>query len=117
MDDDDLVAQSGRSVLERLGYSVVCENSSPNALEIFRSRSDEFDLVITDMSMPRLTGLDLAEKMLKIRNDIPIILFSGYYDIVDEKEALAKGVKGMMKKPIKPRAMLKTVQEVLGRTG
>ena len=117
VDDDDLVVQSGRSILERLGYGVVAEKSGADALVTFRSRASEFNLVITDMNMPQMTGLDLAEEVLKIRNDMPIILFSGYHDIVDEKEVFARGIKKLMKKPIKPREMLKTIQDVLGQTG
>lgn len=117
VDDDELVVQSGRSILERFGYRVATEKSGSDALITFRGRPDEFDLVITDMSMPQMSGLDLAEKILKIRNDIPIILFSGYHDIVDEEEIFARGVKGLMKKPIKPQAMFKTIQQVLGKKG
>ncbi len=116
VDDDDLVIQSGQSILKRLGYQVMIENSSKEALKVFRNHADEFDLVITDISMPQITGLKLAEEFLKIRADIPIILFSGHHDMIDEKKAFDIGVKALMMKPIKPQAMAKTIEEVLEQT-
>jgi PAS domain S-box-containing protein len=114
VDDDELVVQSGESVLKRLGYRVKAEVSCTEALEAFRRHPDEFDLVITDMSMPQMTGLMLAEALLEIRPNIPIILFSGHHDMVDEKMAIEIGIKALMMKPIKPRDMARTIGKVLG---
>ena len=114
VDDDELVVQSGESVLKRLGYRVKAEVNCMEALEAFRCHPDEFDLVITDMSMPQMTGLMLAEALFKIRPNIPIILFSGHHDMVDEKMATEIGIKALMMKPIKPRDMAKTIGKVLG---
>lgn len=114
VDDDELVAQSGESILKRLGYRVKAEINCIEALEAFRRHPDEFDLVITDMSMPQMTGLMLAEAILKIRPNIPIILFSGHHDMVDEKKVLEIGIKALMMKPITPRDMAGTIRKVLG---
>lgn len=116
VDDDELVAQSGESILKRLGYRVKAEISCKKALEVFRRHPDEFDLVITDMSMPQMTGLMLAEALLKIRPNIPIILFSGHHDMVDEKIAIEIGIKALMMRPITPHHMARTIGEVLGHS-
>ena len=114
VDDDELVVQSGESILKRLGYRVKAEINCKEALEAFRCHPDEFDLVITDMSMPQMTGFMLAEALLKIRPNIPIILFSGHHDMVDEKKAIKIGIKALMMKPITPRGMARTIWKVLG---
>jgi len=113
VDDDELIVQSGNAVLKRLGYRVKAEKSCEEALERFRRHPDEFDLVITDMSMPQMTGIMLAESLLEIRPDIPIILFTGHHDMVDEKMAIEIGIKALMMKPIKPLDMARTIGEVL----
>ena len=115
VDDDELVVQSGKSILKRLGYRVEAESSCKEALAAFRRHPDEYDLVITDMSMPQMTGFMLAEEMLKVRPDIPIILFSGHHDMIDEKTATQIGIKALMMKPIKPREMARSIGEVLGK--
>lgn len=116
VDDDELVVQSGESILKRLGYRVKAEISCIEALEGFRRHPDEFDLVITDMSMPQMTGLMLAEAVLKIRPNMPIILFSGHHDMVDEKIAIEIGIKALMMKPITPHDMARTIWKVLGHS-
>jgi len=116
VDDDELVVQSGKSILKRLGYRVEAESDCREALAVFRRHPDEYDLVITDMSMPQMTGFMLAEELLKIRPDIPIILFSGHHDMVNEKAATRIGIKALMMKPIKPREMAESIGKVLGHT-
>ena len=74
-----------RLMLEKPGYKVTTRTSSIEALEAFRNNSDKFDLVITAMTMPNMTGKGLAEELMKIRQDIPIILRVGYSDQIDEK--------------------------------
>ena len=115
VDDDDLVVQSEQAILESLGYRVITLDNGDDALQMFRRDPHEFDLVITDMSMPQMTGLMLAEAILKIRKDIPVIIFSGYSDMVDEKKAFDIGIKGLMIKPITPKAMAEAIKKVLGQ--
>jgi len=82
--------------LERLGYSVTTKNSSLEALALFRARSDGFDLVITDMAMPDMTGKKLALELMAIRADIPIILCTGYSRKISEEMAADMGIKALV---------------------
>lgn len=74
-------------MLERLGYTVTARNNSIEALATFQIQPDHFDLVITDQTMPGMTGVDLARRMLQIRPDIPIILCTGFSSLIDEETA------------------------------
>ena len=114
VDDDELVVQSGKSILKLFGYRVTTENSGDDALLTFRRHPNEFDLVITDMSMYHMTGLMLAEELLKIRPDIPIILFTGHNEMVDEKIAMDAGIKALITKPVKAHDLVGTIRDVLG---
>jgi len=87
-------------MLERLGYRVTPRTSSVEALELFRVRPDAFDLIITDMTMPNMTGTDLAEQVLKVRPDIPIVLCTGFSEFITEKKARAMGIREFVMKPV-----------------
>ncbi len=78
VNDEDPIARMGSQILERLGYSVATRTSSIEALELFHARPEDFDLVITDMTMPNMTGERLAMELMEIRPDIPVIMCSGY---------------------------------------
>ncbi len=117
VDDDEMVLEAGKSVLKRLGYEVECRTGAIEALAAFRLHPDEFDLVITDMSMPKMTGLILAETLLKVRPDMPIILFTGHNDLVDESEAMAIGISAFMMKPVKAVEMAQTIRKTLDHPG
>ncbi len=86
---------------------------SLEALEKFRTQPDAFDLVITDQSMPGMTGIQLAEKLMHIRPDIPIILCTGFSEAVDGKEAKAMGIREFMMKPFSARQLAETIRRVL----
>jgi len=83
IDDDDAILKSGREIMESFGYTVLTQNDSETALEIFRLNPDSFDAIVTDQSMPKMTGTELARTCLKIRPNIPIIICSGY--IIDHR--------------------------------
>ncbi len=100
IDDEINIINMVKKMLENLGYTVTALNSSPDALEMFSAQPDGFDLVITDMTMPAMTGALLAEKMIRIRPDIPIILCTGYSEIMDEEKARAIGIREYIMKPI-----------------
>ena len=100
VDDDTAIVRIVSRMLERLGYSVVGMTDSVAALERFRSDPDEFDLVITDMSMPLLAGDQLAIRLLKVRGDIPILLCTGHSDTMDEEKAKEIGIRGFAMKPL-----------------
>jgi CheY-like chemotaxis protein len=100
-------------MLERLGYSVACRTSSVEALELFKTRPDSFDLVITDMTMPNLTGDRLAIELINIRPDIPIILCTGFSDQINEHKAGEMGIRKFILKPIVMTVLAETVRSAL----
>jgi PAS domain S-box-containing protein len=100
VDDEIILAEMGQAMLERIGYVVTVRTSSLEALAVFENQPDLFDAVVTDQTMPNLTGMDLARKMLQIRPDIPIILCTGYSNLVNEELATQCGIKGFVMKPM-----------------
>lgn len=100
VDDEEAIVSLGKGILNRLGYEVVTTTSSPEALEIFRAERDDFDLVLTDMTMPRMTGLDLSEQILKIRPDIPIVLCTGFSAGLTKEVTRSIGIRDIIMKPM-----------------
>ncbi len=100
-------------MLERLGYKVTSRIRSLEALELFRKNPDQFDLVITDMTMPEMTGDKLARELMKIRPDIPIILCTGYSKRISEEKAKEMGIRAFLMKPIVMRDLAETVRKAL----
>jgi CheY-like chemotaxis protein len=120
VDDEDAIAKMGGQQLERLGYSVTTRTSSIEALALFKAKPGAFDLVITDMTMPNMTGDNLAIELMKIRYDIPVILCTGYSKKISSASASEIGIKAFIYKPVVKAELAKTVREVLdaaiGRT-
>lgn len=114
IDDEKVLVHIGRKMLERLGYRVTAMQDSIEALKVFQEQPDAFDLVISDQTMPGMTGVTLAQKMLQIRPDIPIILSTGFSPLVDEEEAKAMGVKEFMPKPFSMGDIAKLIRKALG---
>jgi CheY-like chemotaxis protein len=100
VDDEEMLAMLGQTILERLGYAVTKMTSSLEALATFRNQPEYFDMVITDQTMPDMTGMDLARQMLQIRPDIPITLCTGYSTLTSKERAEAEGIKCFILKPI-----------------
>lgn len=115
VDDEDFQVDLGKRILERLGYKVVTEANSSKALELFRKSPYEFDLVITDMTMPNLTGIELAKKLMAIRPDIAIIISTGYSEELSPEKAEVLGIKAIATKPLLIRDIADKVREVLDR--
>ncbi|MDU0458478.1 MAG: response regulator [Geobacteraceae bacterium] len=113
VDDEKVLVDLGQYLLQELGYRVTTETSSLEALERFRANPDAFDLVITDMTMPGLTGRELARQLLSIRPDIPIIMCSGLTEFINSSEAREIGVRDFFMKPYVASAMAKTIRKVL----
>ncbi len=113
VDDEKALAEIGSKMLERLGYTVATFTSSTAALETFKSQQDGFDLIITDMAMPDLTGKELATELLKVRPDIPIILCTGYSSMISKENAEEIGIREFCMKPLDWRQLAKTVRKVL----
>jgi CheY-like chemotaxis protein len=100
VDDEAAMVEMGRQMLESLGYKVTAQTSSVDAFSDFKTRPDDFDLVITDMTMPRMTGADLSQEILKIRPDIPIVLCTGFSERIQEDSAKAIGIREFVLKPV-----------------
>ena len=107
--------EMGKQILESLGYDVVARNSSIEALELFKEKKDNFDLVITDMTMPHITGEKLAEKLMQIRPEIPVILCTGFSSMIDERKALGIGIRAFITKPVLKREIAEAIREVLDK--
>ena len=113
VDDEDLLVTVVREMLTRLGYDVVGRTSSVEALELFRRQPDGFDLVITDQTMPHMTGADFAEALLRIRPDLPIILCTGFSEVITEEEAKAIGIREFVMKPMAAGEIAQIIRRVL----
>jgi len=113
VDDESLIANIDKALLEQLGYEVTAITQSHDALEQIRTDPDQFDLIITDQTMPNLTGAELAKEILSIRPDMPIILCTGYSSVFSEEGALAIGIKKYAKKPVDRTTLAKIVRQVL----
>jgi len=113
VDDEEMLVQLGIEMLSRLGYEVVGRTSSLEALEHFRSRPDLFDLVITDMTMPNMTGSELTQELIRIRPDIPVILCTGFSEAITPDMAEAIGAKDFIMKPLIKSQMAESIQRAL----
>ena len=115
VDDEDDVAQMMQSMLERLGYQVSSKTSSIEALEIFRTQPEKFDIVITDQTMPQMTGVELAKELMLIRPDIPVILCTGFSEMIAENNAKSLGIEAYAVKPIRLKEVAELIRKVLDR--
>jgi PAS domain S-box-containing protein len=117
VDDEELLVEMTRGMLEGLGYHVTVTANGMDAWNLFRENPSRFDLVITDQTMPDLTGVKLAQKMLKARKDTPIILCTGYSEMVSAEKAKEAGISAFVTKPVVRKELAETVRRVLdGRT-
>jgi PAS domain S-box-containing protein len=113
VDDEQPLVEIGKQMLERLGYSVATRTSSIEALELFKTDPHRFDLVITDIVMPNMNGDKLAQKMMVIRADIPVILCTGYSEKLSRQEAAEMGIRSFLMKPLVMRDLADTVRQAL----
>ena len=113
VDDEHMITVQAKLGLEKLGYRVVACTSSLEALDKFRAAPDAFDVVVTDQSMPNMTGMEFAQELLLIRPDIPIILCTGFSELVDETSAKAAGIQKYLKKPVLQRLLAGAVREIM----
>ncbi|MGE5252377.1 MAG: ATP-binding protein [Planctomycetaceae bacterium] len=117
VDDEEIIALSARNMLERLGYKVVTVTDSEAALRLFSEKPSDFDLVMTDQTMPSMTGENLGKEVMRLRPDIPVILCTGYSDLISVEKAIAMGFKGFIMKPFTLREGAGLVRKVLDREG
>ena len=113
VDDEEFLTEWGQAALERLGYTVTALTDSTQALNLFSSDPSRFDLVIVDQTMPKLTGLHLARKLLTIRNNIPIILCTGHSDSVSPEKAKEAGIREFLMKPLGKQALAQLIRRLL----
>jgi len=114
VDDEKALAEMAKSALERLGYSVQAVTSSVEALELFKARTDYFDLVITDYTMLHMTGVDLAWELMRVRPGIPVILCTGFTERITEEEVRRMGIRKFALKPLGPRDLSNIIRKCLG---
>ncbi len=113
IDDEDQLVHMGKQMLNRLGYDVVARTSPIEAFETFRAYPDKFDLVITDHTMPEMTGAQLTEKILEIRPDLPVILLTGFSQNITPAKAKAIGIKEFVTKPTVIRDLAASIRRAL----
>lgn len=113
VDDEESIVLISRSRLKRLGYKAEAQMNPNEALKLFCNNPDQFDLLITDMTMPEMSGEQLAKEVLKIRPDIPIILCTGFSERIDDKRAKEIGIRRYIEKPINGSDLAKLVRQVL----
>ena len=113
VDDEPAIVDIGKGMLEHLGYKVEVRTSPIEALEAFKAKPDKFDIVITDMTMPQMTGDELAKGLMAIRPDIPIILCTGFSERINEEKAKAMEIRRLVMKPIIQRELAEAVRKAL----
>jgi PAS domain S-box-containing protein len=113
VDDEQTIVNIGQQILESLGYDVTTRTSSKDALELFKTQANTFDLVITDMTMPKMTGDILTRELIRIKPDIPVILCTGFSAKMDDQKAKTQGIKAFILKPIVKREIAEIIRKVL----
>ncbi len=113
LDDEELLVEWGRAVLTKLGYEVTSITDSVQALKAFSADPAQFDLVITDQTMPGMTGMQLAQELLKIRPDVPVVLCTGHSETVTPEKVRALGIRELLMKPVDKASFARVVRRVL----
>ena len=113
IDDEDALVGMIQQTLEALGYTVKGFSDSSAAVDYFNGHPAEFDLVITDYSMPGMTGIELSEKILQTRQDIPIILCTGYGKNITRQKVTSKGIRTLLMKPVSRHSMAEAIRAIL----
>jgi CheY-like chemotaxis protein len=116
VDDEETIVWLGKELLTQLGYTVEVQTNSVEALNVFRQDPQRFDLVITDQTMPGLTGEALSRELLRIRPELPIILCTGFSHIMTAEKAKALGIQAYLMKPLAIRDLASIVRHVLDKT-
>jgi len=115
VDDETALVDMGQRMLGSLGYEVFARTSSIEALEVFRSDPNKFDIVITDYTMPNMTGMELAKELILMCPDIPIIMCTGFSEQMSEEKAKSLGIEEFLLKPVIMRDMAKAIRKVLDK--
>jgi CheY-like chemotaxis protein len=113
VDDDEVIAGMQGRILRDLGYDVVAASSGSRVLDMFKADPGAFDAVLTDISMPGMSGLVLSEHLRSIRSEIPIILWTGYSEMIDEEIAKSMGIAEFIMKPLFKSELASTVRRAM----
>ena len=113
VDDEKSIVEMEKLMLESLGYKVFAYTNSNELLKKFKTSPQDFDLVITDMTMPEMTGTDLSRQILALRKDMPIIICTGFSLLINEEKAKAAGIKKFLMKPIVKKDLAREVRKIL----
>ena len=117
VDDEVVITDLLQSMLTGLGYQVTAFNNSLEALDFIVQESTAFDLLITDMTMPHLTGIELMQKALAVWPNLPVILCTGFTELIDKEQAQALGIRAYITKPFSVRKLSLAIREVLDEKG
>jgi CheY-like chemotaxis protein len=113
VDDEEMVVTMARRLLTRLGYRVTAFTDPWKALARVEGDPGAFDLILTDLTMPELTGLDIAERVRALRSDLPVVLFTGYSGVIQPEQLQASGIRELIGKPFLAGALAETIRRVL----
>ena len=113
VDDEKAIIKMEQQVLERLGYQITSKTDSVEALEVFKANPNDFDLIITDMTMPKMTGLQLTNEIKAVKTDIPVIICTGFSDQINEEISAELGIQGYVTKPVIKREIAQTIRDVI----
>jgi CheY-like chemotaxis protein len=113
VDDEEDLAAMADEMLTDLGYRITAKCGAKEALVLFKLDPSQFDLVITDQTMPEMTGEELVKEILALRADMPIVMCTGYSPLVGDDTAKADGIKGFAMKPLTRKEIATTIRKVL----
>jgi CheY-like chemotaxis protein len=113
VDDEPTVGEFMQDLLEDWGLTVSVYNSSVDACMQFSDDPDLYDLVILDQTMPRMSGMEVAQQLLGLRPDLPVILYTGYNDEITEEQVIAAGIRALVSKPVDTAALYSLVERLL----
>ncbi len=114
VDDEKMLADMGKEMLERLGYNVTVEYRAEDALLTFKKDPEKFDVIVTDQTMPEMTGTELARQILKIRPELPIVLCTGYSSLVNKESAHKMGIQAFALKPLTMKGIANILHQKIG---
>ena len=115
VEDDEYLAEAEQKMLEELGYKVTKMTSSIEALEMFQKLADRFDIIITDLAMPKMTGLQLIRKIRPLRPDIPVIICTGYNKLIQQQNVTALKIGEVIMKPIELGHFANSIRRLLDK--
>lgn len=115
VDDEEYIAAMFGESLKRLGYKVETKTNPIEVIEMFESNPDHFDLIISDMTMPQMSGVTLSERLKAVRSDIPVIICTGHSSLIDEEKAKTLGIEGFILKPVLLQDIARAIRDVLDK--